>query len=102
MTNRKPFNLQKILVSYNLIEVFINAYTTYWIISETIEYKYLRCLPRDHHSFSSAVEIISETIEYKYLRCLPRDHHSFSSAVERTMPLWKFIFFNKTLELLDT
>ncbi|GBO22456.1 hypothetical protein AVEN_274723-1, partial [Araneus ventricosus] len=76
MTNRKPFNLQKILVSYNLIEVFINAYTTYWIISETIE--------------------------YKYLRCLPRDHHSFSSAVERTMPLWKFIFFNKTLELLDT
>ncbi|GBN39329.1 hypothetical protein AVEN_110107-1, partial [Araneus ventricosus] len=56
MKNRKPFNLQKILVSYNVIEVFINAYTTSWIISETIEHKHLRCLPRDHHSFSAAAE----------------------------------------------
>ncbi|GBO19944.1 hypothetical protein AVEN_73034-1 [Araneus ventricosus] len=33
MKTRKPFNLQKTLVSYNLIEVFINVYITYWSLA---------------------------------------------------------------------
>ncbi|CAL1297625.1 unnamed protein product [Larinioides sclopetarius] len=76
MQNRKAFSLRKILIAYNFFEVFINTYISYWTAYEMLKHKSFICVPRD-------------------------DPHLLQ-AIEQNMPLWLLVFFNKTLELLDT
>ncbi|CAL1297575.1 unnamed protein product [Larinioides sclopetarius] len=76
METRKPFSLRGVMVFYNFSEVLANAFLFQWILSESIK--------------------------WKHIRCLPHDHPSYVSARLETLPMWWFILLNKMTELLDT
>lgn len=71
MANRKPFNLEKTLIVYNLIQVIVSS----WLVFESLDAAWLRhyswrCQPVDHSRSPQAFRVSYFWLFYGNLNCI--------------------------------
>ncbi|CAD1475277.1 unnamed protein product, partial [Heterotrigona itama] len=101
MENRKPFELKKVLLYYNLFQVAFSTWLFYEVcetFSNAVESK-LRCYA--HCIICSVQSLASGWGGYYSLRCQPVDYSNNPIALRMTHGCWWY-YFSKFTEFFDT